>query len=84
MNLPQHGVLVENGPHRLIHLNAWSPVGIGRIRRYDCVGGGVPLEVSVEVSKAYCWASLVLSLPATCGSDVSLSTASVQVQLNTF
>ena len=64
----------ETGNHRLRCLYSGSLVGrtiLGRVRRYGLAGGGVSLRVGFEVSKAHTRPSLVLSLPPTCGSDVS-------------
>ena len=64
----------ETGNHRLRCLYSGSLVGrtiLGRVRRYALAGGGVSLRVGFEVSKAHTRPSLVLSLPPTCGSDVS-------------
>lgn len=52
----QDNVVNKNGPHRLMYLNVWFPVGgncLRKIRRRFLLGGGMPLWVSSEVSKAH-------------------------------
>lgn len=54
------GGLSETGPHRLIYVKAWSPVGrtvLERIRRYGIFKG------NFEVSTAHDVANLIFSLP---------------------
>lgn len=51
----ESGILNENDFHRIMHLDACSPVwnSSGRIRRSYLIGGGVTLDMSFEVSKAH-------------------------------
>jgi hypothetical protein len=74
------GGLKENGPHKLIDLNAWS-LGVAlfkRIKGCGLLGGGVSQGVGFEVSRAQAQPSCFLFLlPA--GPDPELSTLPQQL-----